>query len=43
MPVTCLPWVLKIAAYLVVSGDVGLKLLNPGDTDKGKQWRVMSI
>jgi len=32
-----------MATYLVVLGDVGLKLLNPGYTDEGKQWRVMSI
>ena len=30
-----------MAAYLVVSGDLGLKLLNPGDTGEGKQWRVI--
>jgi len=32
-----------MAAYLIVSGDVGLKLLNPGDTGEGKQWRVMPV
>jgi len=31
-----------MAAYLVVSGDAGLKLLNPGDTGEEKQWRFMS-
>jgi len=43
MTITCLPQVLNMAAYLVVLGDVGLKLLNPGYTGDSKQWRVMSI
>jgi len=43
MTVTCLPWVLNMAAYLVASRDLGLILLNPGDTGEGKQWGVMPI
>jgi len=27
-----------MAAYLVLSGDVGLKRLNPDDTGEGKYW-----
>jgi hypothetical protein len=43
MTVTGLPRVLNMAAYLVVTGDVGLNLLNPGDTGVGKQSEVMLI
>jgi len=43
MTITCLPQILITAAYFVISGDVGLKLLNPGETAEGKQWRVMSV
>jgi hypothetical protein len=32
-----------MAAYIVVSGDVGLKLLNAVETGEGKKWRGMSI
>jgi len=32
-----------MATFLVVSGDVGLILLNPGGTCEGKQWRVKPV
>jgi hypothetical protein len=38
MTKTCLPQILNMATYLVLSGDVRLKPLNPGDTGEGKQW-----
>jgi len=43
MTTTCLPQILNMAAYLIVSGDEGLKLLNPGDTGVGKQWKDMPV
>jgi len=36
MTITSLLQILNMASYLVLSGDVGLKPLNPDDTDEGK-------
>lgn len=36
LTITCLPQILNVAAYLVLSRVVGLKPLNPDDTGEGK-------